>query len=85
MQLQKSKDYYLEGFGNDSMWSAPNMEAWMVSQRYKGQKYAQMFVMVPELPRSARAAMLLEARKQVRTVINRTDRRWKRAQTRAKP
>jgi hypothetical protein len=83
MQLQKTKECHLDDFEGGSMWNTPAMEAWMVSQRYKGQKYAQMFFLTPELPRPIRASMLLEARKQVRTVINRTDRRWKRAQSRA--
>jgi hypothetical protein len=85
MQLRKTKECHLDDFEGGSMWNTPDMEAWMVSQRYKGQTYAQMFVLTTQLPRSGQAAMLLEARKKVRTVINRTDRRWKRAQARKSP
>jgi hypothetical protein len=65
------------------LWSEQSMEWWMVSQRYRGQKVASIFQAEPELPRSAKAHMLRDARKRVRTIIGRAERGYQRAQRRA--
>ena len=74
MQLNKSRDV---------CWDPPGYEAWMVTQRYKGQKVAAMTLISKELPRSGRAFALMTIRKKVRAIIGRTDRKLRRANLRS--